>query len=273
MALFSRTLRGGKCYAELQAIHLPETRLEPLITRAFEEEFKPANEEDEDFNSELPSPPENHPLPLKRGLDDAAGPNFPSATDSVKKSYRSRKRAKKRAENYERRGHQGGNGAATAVAGLDQVNVEVGDEVLLSATATGGYIAVEQDERGRTIDRPLSWFKEQGFQIIPWDGSQAKVFVDSTNRVICAGVKKIDNPQYTRDLEEAAQLIHEYGNEANFKAHEKSSKRGVGFAACAYGWSYGKGQKRPMRLGGPQAGMMRELLGHQCFHNIAHHQS
>ncbi|THU79111.1 hypothetical protein K435DRAFT_823949 [Dendrothele bispora CBS 962.96] len=28
-----------------------------------------------------------------------------------------------------------------------------------------------------------------------------------------------------------------------------------------------------MRLGGPRAGMMRELLGHRCFHNIAHHQS
>ncbi|THU99998.1 hypothetical protein K435DRAFT_657852, partial [Dendrothele bispora CBS 962.96] len=98
-------------------------------------------------------------------------------------------------------------------------------------------------------------------------------FLDQEDRIIGAAVKKINNPQYEQDIQQAAQLIDEARRNAKFKASEKRSKRGTDFAGVAYGLSYGKGQKRPLRLGGPRLFLMNRLLSHKCFQNIAHHQS
>lgn len=85
-------------------------------------------------------------------------------------------------------------------------------------------------------------------------------------------VGRPDDPSYVADAEQMAELMMEMGANTDWDKDEKHHKRG-NFAYANYGWSYGKGQPRPQRLGGERQEMMREFVEKPCTQRIAAFQS
>ncbi|THU78146.1 hypothetical protein K435DRAFT_876959 [Dendrothele bispora CBS 962.96] len=261
----ARKLRSGKSYVKFGDIRPfqigEDIAIEPLVDRALQEELTADFEEPEEFQ-DAPLPLPVQPNGIKRPLPSDIQPQTPC---------RSRKRARQRQNAYERQGHLASYGASVGMKDVEPLDAQFKSETL--PVAQGGYVAAEQSIHGRTADRSLAWFKENGFQVVEFDGSASIPIVDSKGRVLAVAAKKIDTPQYNQDTADAANAIDEAREAACFKPSEQKGKRGSNFAALAYGNSYGKGQPRPMRLGGPRMGLMENLLNRPCFAHIAHHQS
>ncbi|KAK7437701.1 hypothetical protein VKT23_018417 [Stygiomarasmius scandens] len=248
-----------------------------LVDRVLFQPDDPDESDDEtlqDAPKTVPSPPPSTSSTTAPSLKKREFPFEPQPSSQLssqpKPSYQARKRARRRQLDYEKHGHVGGYNASVASKSSVPLPTQVDCNTL--PAAQGGYIRIPQDMRGRTVDRPLEWFLKEGFELVKFDGSFSIPFIDTNGRVIGAAVKKPTTTQYTRDVNEAAQLLKKACETGNFTADEKNSKRGRGFPAVPYGLSYGKGQPRPMRLK-RRASFMRSLLSAECFRNIAHAQS
>ncbi|KAK7448410.1 hypothetical protein VKT23_013674 [Stygiomarasmius scandens] len=253
MPALSRTLRNGKSFLELdnskpfRPKHRFDTKL--LFYRVIEREDVDSGEESADTNScSLPistsrppsAPEEPSPANLSAVTTPTASLKRLALAEGQANEYRSRKRAKIRQQRYEKK--------KVTWVGTTRLS-----------RAYGGYVGVGQDPKGRTVDRPLQWFIDNGFELVKWNGSFSIPILDAESRCIAAAAKKPSSPQYEADIHEATHLIEEINQTTQFKSEEKVSKRGGGFPAVAYGISFGKGQLRPMRLNVARIDMMRRL--------------
>ncbi|KAF9068747.1 hypothetical protein BDP27DRAFT_1223652 [Rhodocollybia butyracea] len=96
--------------------------------------------------------------------------------------------------------------------------------------------------------------------------------VDKHDRVMLVAVGRPDDPSYVADAERMAELMMEMGQSTDWDKSEKQHNRGA-YACAHYGWSYGKGQPQPQRLGGERRKMMREFVNQPCTQRIAAFQS
>ncbi|KAJ3816892.1 hypothetical protein F5880DRAFT_1461459, partial [Lentinula raphanica] len=96
--------------------------------------------------------------------------------------------------------------------------------------------------------------------------------VDANNRVVLVAVGRPNDPTYLSDAELMAGLMLELSATTEWTKAELKSRRGK-FASASRGWSYGKGQPKPMRLGGERQDLMEELIAHKCVQRVAAYQS
>ncbi|KAJ3717530.1 hypothetical protein C8R42DRAFT_587033, partial [Lentinula raphanica] len=96
--------------------------------------------------------------------------------------------------------------------------------------------------------------------------------LDAEKRVVLSAVGQPNDPTYRQDAETMADLMLEVGSTTDWTKAELNSRRGK-FASASCGWSYGKGQPRPMRLGGERQELMEEFIKNKCVRRIAAYQS
>lgn len=96
--------------------------------------------------------------------------------------------------------------------------------------------------------------------------------MDGQSRVVLAAVGRPDDDSYVTATENMADLMLEMGVKTDWDKSEKHHVRGD-FAYANYGWSYGKGQRQPQRLGGERQEMMHEFVSQRCTQRVAAFQS
>jgi hypothetical protein len=186
------TQNGNLPSTNWQPLRLPAVNLAALIDRALDNEGKPEESDPEDDSEELAPDAASESLTAGKSLASTPNESLPSSLPTRKKpssssfpisvhtykkrkepedkipTYRSQKRTRRRARNYAKNGHIGGYNSSVGVTSAMPMKTTLSLEALPSAF--GGYVAVEQDVKGRTVDRPLEWFLAQGFELKEWDG-------------------------------------------------------------------------------------------------------
>ncbi|KAK1221825.1 hypothetical protein PQX77_015360 [Marasmius sp. AFHP31] len=111
------------------------------------------------------------------------------------------------------------------------------------------------------------------FTYVAWNGKASVPIVDKDGRVLVTLLGCLSDTSYEEATKRAASMVLQRREEVDWKAHKVSHERGEGFPTLAYGISYGKGQPEPMRLGGPQYGVMEELVADTDIRRVAAFQS
>ncbi|KAF8828333.1 hypothetical protein HHX47_DHR4000477 [Lentinula edodes] len=227
------------------------------------------------FSPEEYIPMETNPLKRRRTPSpETPSKHFSSLTSDLPRPQRSnnRRRRRRRAEGIAKDGHPRGSGKAFEwfVLTAEPIRTHLESEEL--PIAEGGWVAANCSYYGAKVKRELEKMKAQGFTHIPWKGKTPICAVDSEDRVVLVAAGGPNDPSYWEDAAKMSELMLRMGADTQWEAAERHSKRGD-FPSVAHGWSYGKGQPMPQRLGGKRQKIMAEFVRNPCVRRVARYQS
>ncbi|KAJ7101390.1 hypothetical protein B0H15DRAFT_943716 [Mycena belliarum] len=234
-----------------------------------------------------PPPTRPSPPPSKRRRT-----TFDDMQEGKKPQKRNhRKRKEKRAKDFESEGHaprpsslhkhvrvgladplrRAVSACATANAQAAPSSTKVPDDAAVLPAAYGAYTAknADADEAwGSKKPRSLAELVQLGFDVVQWNGFDARPIVDSRGRIFAVLAGQPRGADWATAVETAYQDISAEGIKAAFPAHMRNHRRGL-FAAVNVGLSYGKGQSVPSLLHSPYQPMLRRLLSNTAIARMA----
>ncbi|KAF8131269.1 hypothetical protein K438DRAFT_1551900, partial [Mycena galopus ATCC 62051] len=142
--------------------------------------------------------------------------------------------------------------------------------------ARGAYVAkVEsKDEKyGGKQQRNLTNLMGLGFQLIRWNGRDARPLLDSKGRVFLVLAGQPTDNGYPEAVSRAYDAIKKEGMRADFPPDMRNHRRGL-FAAMSVGLILGQGQKIPTWLdNGDRTDLAQRLLANEHIARMAHYAS
>ncbi|KAJ7084525.1 hypothetical protein B0H15DRAFT_751412, partial [Mycena belliarum] len=135
--------------------------------------------------------------------------------------------------------------------------------------AFGAYGAKVGDSGGSKKARSVHELLGLGFQLIEWDGFQARPIVDAHGRIVAVLAGQPRGADYAAAALSAFDVLEEERKAANFRAAMATHRRG-GYVALHVGLSYGKGQRVPSWLdNGAYNPLLERLLANPSINRLA----
>ncbi|KAJ7807197.1 hypothetical protein B0H14DRAFT_3882094 [Mycena olivaceomarginata] len=287
--------RSGTVFAawvpEVAALRASDFAFGPLVSRAVaaetddQDDYEPDDDFD-DIDVEWPPNPLNEideewpPPDPSNDVDDLPPPppprkrrRSPSFDDVLAagkpQTGNHRRRAVKRAHKIYEDGYAPSDSAIRDhVLPAEPVAAPAFDATNLPA-AQGAYAAKVENKKekyGSKKRRTLTELIALGFQLIRWNGIDARPLVDSTGRIFAVLAGQPTKNGYPEAVGRAYDFIKAQGHASHFPAAMCRHRRGL-FAAINAGLSYGKGQTAPHLAG--QQGAFR--LGPNSAREQGHH--
>ncbi|KAJ7829965.1 hypothetical protein B0H14DRAFT_2593601 [Mycena olivaceomarginata] len=143
-------------------------------------------------------------------------------------------------------------------------------------TAQGAYAAkVEgKDEKYRSKKRrSITELVALGFQLIRWNGIDARPLVDNTGRIFAVLAGQPTKGRYSEAVVRAYDFIKAQGQASHFPAAMCRHRRGL-FAAINVGLTYGKGQRAPTWMDNKDhTSLAQQLLANEDITRMANFAS
>ncbi|KAJ7761278.1 hypothetical protein DFH07DRAFT_740376 [Mycena maculata] len=239
----------------------------PNPNNSIDEEW-PLRDPSNDIDDPLPPPPPRK-RPRSPSFDDLLATGKPQTGNH-------RRRAAKRAKGIQ---HEGYEPRASIIRDhvlpAEPVTSPAFDASTLP-TAQGAYTAKvesKQEKYGSKKRRTLAELIGLGFQVIPWNGIDARPLVDSTGRILAVLAGQLTKDKYPEAVIRAYDFIKTQGTASHFPAAMCRHRRGL-FAAINIGLVYGKGQTAPTWLDNKQyASLAERLLSNEDITRMANFAS
>ncbi|PPQ87502.1 hypothetical protein CVT24_010756, partial [Panaeolus cyanescens] len=221
----------------------------------------------------LSSPPSQPIAPAPSSADSTQGipPDQSTTSNGEKEQSRSnRRRANKRRRKMEQNGH-------ASTEWMIREHVQLSEPLILpidqsQAQVSGsGYVGVTSKESKHALRKEYSLqeFLDKGFEVVKWDGRDARPILDSKGRICGVLAGRPRGPSFDAVLERTCSFLEDENRAEQFQASESKHRRGH-FAAIACGLSFGGGQKTAQRLApGPHGDLIRRFLAHRDIGCIA----
>ncbi|KAJ7747907.1 hypothetical protein DFH07DRAFT_962327 [Mycena maculata] len=285
---YSRKMRSGTVFAawmpEVNALQAEDFQFGPLVSRAVaaesdNQEDQESDDDMDDIDVEWPPNPDNFideewpPRDPLNEIDDPPPPPpprkrrpSPSFDDLLAtgkpQTGNHRRRAAKRAKGIQHEGYKPRESTIRDhVLPAEPVASPAFDAATLPA-AQGAYAAKvesKQEKYGSKKRRTLAEMIALGFQVIHWNGIDARPLVDSTGRIFAVLAGQPTKEGYPEAVIRAYDFIKTQGTASHFPAAMCRHRRGL-FAAINIGLVYGKGQTAPTWLDNKQHTSLAESL-------------
>ncbi|PPR07437.1 hypothetical protein CVT24_007572 [Panaeolus cyanescens] len=187
-----------------------------------------------------------------------------------RKSHRNYKRDKARQESLRQYGHQSKDRTI-------REHVQLCEPIVLDINAadydvdSSGYQVKRSTETRQELEATytLSELVDMGFEVVEWDGREARPLLDSTGRICAVLAGQPFDSTYRDAVDRASELMSAEAQTACYRAHETRHRRGP-FPAVAFGLSYGGGQMTAQRLSlGSLGPMVDRIMAHEDIKRIA----
>ncbi|KAJ7781734.1 hypothetical protein DFH07DRAFT_764761 [Mycena maculata] len=283
-----RKTRSGTIFAawmnEANALRAEDFQFGPLVSRAVaaesnDQEDREPDDDINDINVEWPPNPDTSiddqwppPDPLN-DVDDPPPPppapkrrRSPSFDDLLAtgkpQTGNHRRRAAKRAKGIESKGYEArASTICDHILPAKPVPAPAFDAADLPAAqgAYGAKVESKQEKYGHKKRRTLAELIGLGFQVIHWNGIDARPLMDSTGRIFAVLAGQPTKDRYHEAVNRAYDFIKTQGTASCFPAAMRRHRRGL-FAAINVGLTYGKGQTDPTWLDNKQYTSLAERL-------------
>ncbi|KAJ7054565.1 hypothetical protein C8F01DRAFT_1221296 [Mycena amicta] len=279
----ARKTRSGTVFTEFY--HSPLFSVDPAVSAAvhLESDAQDDHENQDDDHKppedldELPSTSTNLHDPLA-DLDDLPPPKRLKKLDFTqppppkgRHSAAHRRRQRQRNAEVAAKGHKPRPGAYKRhVPGAQSIPTALNPTTDLPA-ANGGYVATSegaQELYGSKKRRTVEEFLLRGFQLIKWNGRDARPLVDQAGRIFAVLAGQPPGQHYAGVAQRAYAALMREGTAARFPASMQKHRHGL-YAAINVRISYGQGQTEAAWLKSDYADTAEALLADPDLQTMA----
>ncbi|PPR06008.1 hypothetical protein CVT24_004720 [Panaeolus cyanescens] len=215
--------------------------------------------------------------PTSQSLSSTDTPSPPNVSGPVpKKRKQSRsnwRRANKRREKVAKVGHDAPEWVVREHVQLSEPLQLPIDHTKLDVSASG-YVGVRSRESKHALRKShsLDELLAIGFEVVKWDGREARPILDSKGRVCGVLAGRPRGSRFQASLDRTYEFLQEESAAERFRPAESRHRRGP-FEAVAFGMSFGGGQSTAKRLApGSHAQLVERFMANDdiaCLANFA----
>ncbi|PPR07568.1 hypothetical protein CVT24_008783 [Panaeolus cyanescens] len=215
----------------------------------------------------------DHPTSSSSLNNPHCTPTTGALTNREAKSKQSRsngRRANKRRKKTAEKGHEASEYAVFEHVQLSDPLVLPIDHAQLPVS-TSGYVGVRSREPKRTLQNThtLDQLLALGFEVVKWDGHEARPITDSAGRICGVLAGRPRGNSFDKALERTCDLLHEESARAPYQPGVSKHRRGE-FTAIGFGISFGGGQTKAQRLAtGHHHALVEQFLASHDISRIA----
>ncbi|PPR01108.1 hypothetical protein CVT24_000404 [Panaeolus cyanescens] len=213
----------------------------------------------------------SQPLSTSDGLSQ---PTPPDCLSKKRKQSRTNwRRANKRREKVAKIGHEAAEWVVREHVQLSEPLPSPIDHAKLDVSASG-YVGIRSRESKHALRKShsLDELIDMGFEVVRWDGREARPILDSNGRVCGVLAGRPRGSSFQATLDRTYEYLQAESDAEAFRPGQSKHRRGR-FEAIAFGMSFGGGQKEAKRLAtGVHADLVERFLANKdvaCIANFA----